>query len=169
MAAKDKAPIIDERTDSRVNSLSLALTFIVLGLFLSFWPTYLGDEFVTSIIRWVFVTLGVLGIGFSFGEKDSPLRGASDIGAGVVFLGAAVLAFGLPIGLIAPILALLFALIGAYGTIRGLLFLVISTSRAVKELKAAGGKTNSFLLVIEFLTKLVTLAVVIAQLAKLLA
>lgn len=166
--SQNKPPVIDKRTDKTVDSISVAVAFIVLGIFLSVSPTFFFDESITSIIRWVFVILGILGLGFSFGDKQTPIKGTSDMSLGILFLAGAVALSYAPIGLFAHLFALILALFGIFGTTRGVLFLIISSSREIAKQKKDHGKSKGALLIVEFLTKIIALIIVVIQLAELL-
>lgn len=43
-ARQNKPPIIDEHTDKTIDSISVAIAFIALGVFLSLSPTFFFDE-----------------------------------------------------------------------------------------------------------------------------
>lgn len=57
--AKSKI-VVSEKIDKQVNSLALAVTFILLGVLLTAINDFVGNAFATSILRWVFVLLGVV-------------------------------------------------------------------------------------------------------------
>ncbi len=64
--------------------------------------------------------------------------------------------------------ALILALFGIFGTMRGVLFLIIYSSREIAKQKKDHVKSKGALLIVEFLTKIIALVIVIIQLAELL-
>lgn len=163
--------VIDETTDKKVDSLALAITFVSLGIVLTIIPTFFDNEFVTSAIRWTFIVVGIIGLMSSFGDKESSIKGASDIGVGVLLLALAVACYiWMPLWLPSPIngiIGILLMLIGFFGSIRGVLFLVISTSRLWKKQKADSSTKGSALLFVEMITKLAALVLAVVQIVKL--
>lgn len=168
--AQDKKIYINEVIDNRLNSLSLAISFIILGLLLTVSPAFLGNEVATSAVRWVFVVFGVAGFFSSFGDKKSNIKGTDDLAAGVLVCAIAVLCY---VYIPAPfngIPALVILLFGIYELTRGLLFLIYTTKRTYSSADAnaeSDGSKKSVITIIELLTKIAALILVIVQLIKL--
>lgn len=167
--AQDKKIIISERIDKRLNSLSLAISFIALGLLLTISPAFLGNEVATSVVRWAFVVLGIAGFFSSFGDKESGIEGTGDLAAGVCVFAVAVLCF---VHIPSPFngaSALVFLLFGIYGITRGLLFLIYTTKHVYLSANTdtESGIKKNVIAIIELLTKIAALILVVAQLIKL--
>lgn len=163
--AKSKI-VVSEKIDKQVNSLALAVTFILLGVLLTAINDFVGNAFATSILRWVFVLFGIVGLSSSFGNAESSVKGTSDIAVGVLVLAVAVLVFQFvpePYGGIAALLALL---LGLYGLVRGIMFVIYTMFLSGTQAKS-GSKGSMLSSILEGLSKLAALALVIAQLIKL--
>lgn len=166
MNESKKRSTISKSAEKQIDSIALALTFVVLGLVLTFIPQFFGDEFVTNILRWIFVFLGLVGFASSFNNKDSQISGTTDIALGVLFLIIGIAAFSFisaPWGGIISIVVLLF---GIFGTLRGVLILLYTTNRMLKQRQDHGRSSNTAA-ILELLTKLAALTMVIIQIAQL--
>ena len=163
---KEKGKIVvNEVIDKQINSLALAITFIVLGVLLTAITDYVGSEAVTSILRWIFVILGFVGLASSFGNGESAVKGTDDIAAGIAVSAVAVLIFRFVPNPFGGGISLLVLLFGLYGLVRGVLFVICTVYLNSKKARR-DGKGVSFALVLEGLSKLAALALVIAQLVK---
>ena len=158
--------IVNEKIDKQVNSLALAITFILLGILLTVVSDFVGDAFVTSMLRWFFVVIGIVGLFSSFGNTESTVKGTSDIAAGVFVIAVAVLAFQYIPAPFGGVIALLILIFGLFGVVRGVLFVIYTMYLSGKQAESAdrGAVLAS---VLEGLSKLAALALVIAQLLKL--
>lgn len=170
MAKSNKEPKVSKEVDRTINSLSLALTFIALGVLLTVIPNFMGDELVTSALRWLFVVLGAMGFFSSFGEKDSEIKGTDGVTAGIFCLAVAV-ALYLLVFPFHNLLSLLVALFGIFGLVQGFCFILYTTSKKVQSNRKSSEATRSISLfaVVELMTKIVALVLIIVQLIKLLA
>lgn len=167
--AQDKKNIVSETVDKKIDSLSLAFSFVTLGVLLTAIPIFLGNEIVTSAVRWVFVVLGVAGFFSSFGGKESEIKGTGDLAAGVCIFAFAVFCFTCIPTPLNGIFALILLLFGVYAIIRGLLYLIYTTKNAYSSTdeNAAPDSKKNVISVIELLTKIAALVLVIVQLIKL--
>lgn len=163
-------PVISETIDSHINSLSLAFTFIVLGILLAIRTDYFGNPLAATIAQWIFIAIGIVGFLSSFGDTNSKIVGTTDIGVGILLmaLGVALYLFlPKPIGGIFSLTIFLFSI---YGIIRGVLFVIVSTWNLLSAAQQNKNDTNKKIsAIIEGLTKLSALALVILQIAKLYA
>lgn len=163
---KQKKIIFSEEIDSKIDGLTLGFAFIVVGLFLLLVPNYFGKELVGQIVRWIFIVIGVLGllVEFSKSKPISDIKGFDDLWVGALLLaGWAALFFLVKDSLwnIAGFFCLVF---GMYGVFRGI-FRIIYSIRLNQKNKAQT-KENIASDVFLFLTKLVSLALVVLQLVK---
>ena len=157
---------ISKSTEKQIDSIALALTFVALGLVLTFIPQFFGDEFATNILRWIFVFLGLVGFASSFNNKDSQISGMTDIALGVLFLIIGIAAYSFipaPYGGIISIVVLLF---GIFGTLRGVLILLYTTKRTLKQ-RQDHEQSGNAAAILELLTKLAALAMMIIQIVQL--
>lgn len=172
MLSKKKAPIVSERVDDFIGSLSLAFTFIILGVLLTVYDDFVGDMTITSIIRWVFVVIGGAGLFFSFGDKDSDIKGTGDVGTAIVVLAIAVPTYQCAPKPVGAVLALLLLIFGVYGMLHGIMFLIYTTYNS--SFRGANGSAGDaplslgriVSLSIELISKLAALVLVFAQLYK---
>ena len=77
----DKKPSrFDYETTKKINGLSLVFSFIVLGLFLQFYPQFFGSETATTIVKCIFIGIGILsliGEGYNAQSEYSGTRDTS--------------------------------------------------------------------------------------------
>ncbi len=163
---KQKKIIFSEEIDRKINGLTLGFAFIVVGLFLLLVPNYFGNELVGQIVRWIFIVIGVLGllVEFSKSKPISDIKGFDDLWVGALLLaGWAALFFLVKDSLwnIAGFFCLVF---GIYGVLRGIFQIIYSIQLNKKNKAQTKGKIVSDVLL--FLTKLVSLALVVFQLVK---
>lgn len=164
MTKTDKKIIVSDEVDKQVNSVAVAITFIILGIVLTVRNDFFGDPSITSVVRWVFIVLGVVALLSSFGSGESKIKGTQDVAAGITVLVVALLCFQHVPGPFGGVLAFVMLLFGCYGVVRGVLFMIctIHKSSTGKE-----GRAAQFASIVEGLSKVAALALVIAQIAKL--
>ena len=166
---KNKKIVVNEGVDNFVNSLALSTTFIILGILLTVVEDFMGDSIVNSIVRWVFVILGVAGFASSFGSDNNKIKGMGDIAMGLAFLLVALLVFSYAPVLIRGIGALLLLLLGVYGMLRGVMFFAYTAYHAAAEYARRNKRDSGHNMegivasILEVVSKLAALALVVAQ------
>lgn len=159
-----------DETAKRIDSLALAFTFISLGVILAFTPDFFGNELAATASQWVFIILGMIGFFCSFGDKNSQIKGMSDIGAGILLLAVGIACYLFIPKPIGSLIGLVFLLFGIYGAIRGLLLLFTTSWMLFKvNQKNSTRHEAPFLIIVEGATKIIALAMVIIQMVRLLA
>lgn len=163
---KQKKIIFSEEIDSKIDGLTLGFAFIVVGLFLLLVPNYFGNELVGQIVRWIFIVIGVLGllVEFSKSKPISDIKGFDDLWAGALLLAGWAALFFLAKDSLWNIAGFFCLVFGMYGVFRGI-FRIIYSIRLNQKNKAPT-KENIASDVFLFLTKLVSLALVVLQLVK---
>ena len=163
---KPKKIVFSAEIDSQINGLALGFSFISVGLVLLFVPDYFGIKLVGQIIRWLFIIVGGLGLIIEFGKLKplSDIKGFDDLWLGVLFLAGWTALFFLTHSWVWNILGFLLLVMGLYGTFLGV-FRIIYSIRLNKKINAQPkGTIISDVLV--FLTKVVSLALVVLQFIK---
>lgn len=96
-----KKIVISQAIDNTVSSIDLGLSFICLGILLSY-PTFSNlSAFLNPKLGYFLLLIGVAGLFFSLKDDTSAIKGSSDVGTGILLLGIAVILppqswFGLP-------------------------------------------------------------------------
>lgn len=165
--AKEKKPkkvVFSEEIDSRIDGLTLGFAFVAVGLFLLFVPDYFGSKLAGQIVRWVFISIGVLGLFVEFGKLKpiSNIKGFDDLWVGVLFLAGWAALFFLTQNWIWNVLGFFLLIVGVYSAFLGMLRIIYSIRLNRKEKTQTKGTIASD--IIMFLTKVVSLALVVLQL-----
>ena len=163
---KQKKIIFSEEIDSKIDGLTLGFAFVVVGLFLLLVPNYFGNELIGQIVRWIFIVVGVLGLLAEFNKSKpiSDIKGFDNFWAGAMFLAGWAAFFFLVKDSLWNIAGFLCLVLGLFGVFRGM-FQIIYSIRLNKKIKTQT-KENIVSDVSLFLTKLVSLALVVLQLVK---
>ena len=141
------------------------LSFLSVGVFLLLFPSYFGNKLAATIIRWIFIIIGIIGLTLELSKtKSSTIKGFDNFIIGVALVGVwtALLVY-IDIWWINVISFFIF-LIGSYVLYRGLIeiiYSIIQTVRTHKETKKS--VTNDIGLL---LTKVLSLVLVIVQIIK---
>lgn len=164
---KEHKIVFNEQVDDYINTLSISITFITIGLLLYFKVLNFGNETISNILQWCFTIFGILMIFLGFNSKDDnpyKIKGFDSFGIGITFLIVWYLIKGFNFFLVI-ILAILILLIGIYGTIRGILEILYSLNLNLKNIKT---KSISKIIteIIIFLTKLSALALTILNILQ---
>lgn len=87
---KEKKIIFSEEIDSLINGLSLGLSFIIIGLILTFKSDYFGNNVANTIVQWCFIIIGALGLATEIPRllKKNGIQGTDDLFIGSIFFGA---------------------------------------------------------------------------------
>ena len=57
---KKNSIIFDKKIDDVINTLSISLTFIFIGILLYFELIKIGNNIVSTIVQWIFIIIGIL-------------------------------------------------------------------------------------------------------------
>jgi len=157
--------IFNQEIDGRINGFALVLAFIVIGLFLTFYTNYFGNLMISNIIRWVFISIGILGFLVEFPKiiKDK-IKGTNGFILGIIFLSIwAVCFISLNIWFI-NLITFFFLVFGLFGSFKGAFEMIYSFWRIHKEHKENKGKISADVLLI--ISYILGIALVIIQLVK---
>lgn len=163
---KQKEIIFSEKIDSRIDGLTLGWAFIVVGLFLLLVPDYFGNKLAGQIVRWIFIVVGTLGLFVEFGKIKpvSDIKGFDDLWVGILLIAAWAALFFLLQNSLWNIIGFFFLVFGLYGASRGLLRIIYSIH--LNRMHKSQSKGSVVSDVIIFLTKVISLAVVVLQFVK---
>lgn len=163
---KQKKIVFSEEIDSRIDGLTLGFAFIAVGLFLLFVPDYFGNELAGQIVRWVFIAIGGLGLFVEFGKVNpvSDIKGFDDLWPGVWLLAIWAALYFLTHNFIVNIVGFVCLVFGVYSTFQGL-FRIIYSIRLNRKSKTQS-KSTILSDVLIFLTKVISLALVVLQLVR---
>lgn len=163
---KQKKIVFSEEIDSRIDGLTLGFAFITVGLFLLFIPDYFGNKLTGQIVRWVFIVIGALGLFVEFGRVKpiSDIKGFDDFWVGILFLAVWTALYLLTQNFLCNIAGFFCLVFGLYGSFRGL-FRIIYSIRLNRKNKAQS-KSTIVSDVLIFLTKVISLALVVLQLVR---
>jgi len=162
---KQRKIVFSEEIDSRIDGLTLGFAFIAVGLFLLFVPDYFGNKLAGQIVRWVFIVIGVLGLFVEFGKVKpiSEIKGFDDLWVGILFLAIWTALYYLTQNFLLNIVGFFCLVFGVYGAFRGL-FRIIYSIRLNRENVHSKSTIVSDVLI--FLTKVISLALVVLQFVK---
>ena len=167
MSTKNEKKIVfSEEIDSKINGLTLGFAFIFVGLFLLFVPNYFGNELAGKIVQWVFIVVGALGLWVEFNKSKSmsTIKGFDDLWVGVLFLAVWAALFFILKNSLWNIIGFFCLIFGIYGASRGIFQIIYSIRLNQKDKVQA--KKNIVSDVILFLTKLISLTLVVLQFIK---
>lgn len=165
MAKNKKKIIFSEEVDNKISGFALVLTFLSIGIFLLLFPNYFGNKFAATIIRWIFILIGIIGLIVELSKtKNSNIKGFDDFIIGVVLVGVwTVLFVYINIWWINVISFFVF-LMGLYGLYEGLIEIIYSTIQTVKNHKETKKRVTTDIGLL--LTKILSLILVIVQIIK---
>lgn len=163
---KQKKIIFSEEIDSKIDGLTLGFAFIIVGLFLLLVPNYFGNELVGQIVRWIFIVIGALGllVELSKSKPISEIKGFDSLWVGVLFLAGWAALFFLVKDSLWSVAGFFCLIFGTYGVLQGVFQIIYSIRLNQKNKVQTKGNIASDMLL--FLTKLVSLALVVFQLIK---
>ncbi len=158
--------IFSEEVDNKLNGISLGCAFITIGLLLFFCPNYFGNERLRTYFVWAFVIVGFIGL-FVEADRGKTIKGFSNIAVGTIFL---LIWFWLynceaTTNLLIALVSLLLLTVGVYAIVLGAIQVVYSFWVNFLSIKGKGKKIK-WSDVILFLTKLASLALIVAQIVK---
>lgn len=159
--------IFDKKIDDVINTLSISLTFIFIGILLYFELIKIGNNIVSTIVQWIFIIIGILMIttGFKKNENNNyNIKGFDSLGIGITFMIIWYFIKNLTFFLFV-IIAIIVLIIGTYGTIRGILEISYSLKLNLKSKDSKN--TKKFIKdLILFLTKIATLVLTLLNIIK---
>lgn len=85
---KEKRIIFSEKIDDNISTFSVALTFFIIGIFLTYNKNYFQNEIVSTVIKIVFIVLGILGF-ITFVNKfnkNHQIKGMDNLIVGIVVI-----------------------------------------------------------------------------------
>ncbi len=167
MAKKEKKIIFNEEVDNKIEGLALVLAFLTIGIYLLIFPSCFGNKLVAIVIRWIFISIGIIGLFVEFYEaKSSDIKGLDDFIIGVIIVVPFTVLFVSTNILWIHIISFLILIIGIYGLYLGSIRIMYSIFQNVRNHKET--KKNNPIDIGLLLTKILGLVLVILQLIKVL-
>ena len=164
---KEKKIFFDPETDDRIDNLSITSTFIVVGLFLQFTPTYFGHPIITSIFKIIFVFFGFIMIVSEIKKSKNKIKGLDFGFMGILILLAFYAICVLWQNVIANSLAFVLLIFGLFAFFFGFYQVIYSIKAIINKRNEDGKQSKGDILL--FITKVFGLVLVILQLAKFIA
>lgn len=159
--------VFSEEIDNRLGTISLVITFILIGLLLLLCPDYFGDKNVHMWCTWAFVIVGTIGL---FVEMDSgeKIHGFTNVVVGSIFLAIWFWLYycGVTSNILVAVALLLASIFGVYAIVLGIIQVIYSfwyCIRFAKKSKTEFGWSD----IILFCTKVASLALIVLQIIKL--
>ena len=159
--------IFDEKIDDVINTLSISLTFILIGILLYFELIKIGNNIISTIVQWIFIVIGILMIttGFKKSENNNyNIKGFDSLGIGITFMIIWYFIKDLTFFLFV-IITIIVLIIGIYGTIRGILEISYSLKLNLKNKDSKNVKKFIKDLIL-FFTKTATLVLTLLNIIK---
>ena len=78
MSEKDKKITFSKEIDDKISGIAVGFAFLTIGIFLLIYPDYFGHKLATSLIRWIFITIGTLGLLVEFNKRKSSIKGVGN-------------------------------------------------------------------------------------------
>lgn len=120
MNKSEKEIEFTEEIDSAINGYAIAMTFIIIGLFLLYNLDYFGNNMVSIVILSIFTILGVVGT-FVELSKNKIIKGLDDFGIGIVIFIPWLLLYILLNNIWSNIASFILLLVGTYFLISGII------------------------------------------------
>ena len=162
---KKDSIVFSEQIDNTINSFAVSLTFISIGIFLYFNQTYFGNEMVSSIFQWTFITLGILMVFTSFStinkKEKSNIKGFDSLAIGIILLIIWFFLFRIN-SLTLNIISIFILIFGIYGNYRGLLEIFYSIIDSTKN----KNKKIKIIDILIFIAKIATFALTILNILQ---
>ena len=159
---KEKRIVFSEEIDSKVNGFTLAITFVLVGTFLLFENDYFGNQLASSIIRWVFIVIGGIGLSVEISKsKKIGIKGLDNFAIGSIFIGIWIALYLFAKHWIVNIVAFLMLFLGVYFILRAIIEIFYSISiiaRSSKEKKESKSAD-----ILTFITAIIGLLLVVMQ------
>lgn len=165
---EEKKYTFNKIVDDAINTLSISLTFIIIGILLYFGILKFGNKIISNIIQWCFIIFGTLmiftGLGKTADDNTYKIKGFDSLGIGIIFVIIWYFLKNLTFFLFI-ILSIIVLIIGVYGSIRGVIEIIYSLKLNFTELKKKS--ISKFLSeMIIFLTKISALTLTILNILK---
>ena len=109
-----------EEIDSAINGYAIAMTFIIIGLFLLYNLDYFGNNVVSIVILSIFTFWGVVGTFIEL-SKNNVIKGLDDFGIGIVIFIPWLLLYILLNNIWSNIFSFIFLVFGTYFLISGII------------------------------------------------
>ncbi|SEG79598.1 hypothetical protein [Paenibacillus sp. UNC499MF] len=125
-----------EKKKEPLGGIAVAISMILVALFLFFNPSYLGIVIVTNTVSTVLMVIGIIGLSIEINKiiGEKPL-GFDDAGLGFAFLVFWVIIYHYFDGVIINWILLLFLFFGLYGSVLGIAKIINFVSFEVHNTK----------------------------------
>ena len=160
---KPKKIMFSEDIDSKISGFSIAFAFIAIGIFLTYDQNYFGNELLSTIIRWIFIGIGAIGLCSEWKKGfKSEIKGISTFMTGAVLIAIWLILYLSLSSSLVNLIAFFFLMFGLYGSFRG----IFEIGYSIKELLNAKKKEKSNILtdVLLLMTTILGLILVVMQL-----
>ncbi|WP_346025867.1 hypothetical protein [Clostridium nitritogenes] len=165
MTKKEKKITFSEEIDSKITGFAMVLAFLTWGIFLLLCPNYFGSIVATTIIRWVFIIIGALGLVAELtNDKKSNIKGLDDFFGGMICIGIWISIFIFINNLWMNIFSFVFFCFGSFCIYEGTIKIIYSSIQNIK--KQEESKKGIFTDILLFLTKVASLILVILQIIE---
>lgn len=154
--------------DSALNGYAIGISFVGIGLFLLFNPTYFFLPSISYIVGAIIGTIGVLGTGLEL-SKSSKIKGMDNLCLGLISCGIWLASYLYIKTLLANIISFLFLIFGCYavflGLIQGAYSIIFNykMGKNEKDRKGIGALLSQSIL---FMTQLCSLIIAILNIVK---
>ena len=136
---KEKKITFSEKIDDNINTFSVALTFLIIGIFLTYNKNYFQNEIVSTVIKIIFIFFGIIGFITFVGKfnKNHQIKGMDNLIAGIVIFLIWFFIYFYVKSTIANTIMFFFLIFGLYGTCRGVLEILYSLKNESKNILGA--------------------------------
>ena len=76
---KPREIIFSKEIDDRIVGFAVVFMFVFGGFILQYFPEYLGNAVMTSLVKWTFIIIGIAGMAVEVGKIQGTIRGLDDI------------------------------------------------------------------------------------------
>lgn len=165
MTKNEKEIIFSDEVDGKISGFALVLSFLSVGIFLLLFPEYFGNKVTATIIRWIFISIGLIGLMVELSKnKSSNIKGVDNFLAGVGLVGLWAVLFTYINIWYVNVISFFILLVGLYGLYLGLIQIIYSAIQTVRNHKENKESVTTDIGVL--LTKILSLILVIVQIIK---
>jgi hypothetical protein len=165
MEKKEKKIVFSEQVDSKITGLAIVFAFISVGIFLLLFPDYFGSKVASGIVRWIFISIGMIGLMVELSKnKKGNIKGFDNFFIGAVLVGVWTVLFLFINVWWVNIISFFFLLIGLYGLYKGLIEIIYSAYQTAKNHNET--KKNITTDIALLFSKFASLVLVIVQIIK---
>lgn len=158
---KGKKIVFTEEIDSSIGGFSLGIAFVLVSVFVIYFKIF-NNLIAERIVAIVLLVIGIVGTLTELGKiKKDDIKGGDDLLTGFIVTGVSVVTIFKVEWLLCDILSFLFLLIGAFGTIKGIIEIIYSLKLMFRENR---NRKKDVMKIIVALTQVLALVVVILQL-----